>query len=101
LVDQERMAEIFMYMQTLGVAAGVALPPVLFYPPAPLQFSTLVGMKFLVMYGIYFTCLTHASSSLCRISQRHQMTLMLRRTNLTSHHLPDALVSLFVSVGDT
>ena len=32
---QRRMAEILQYMQSLGAATGVVLPPSLFIPPPP------------------------------------------------------------------
>lgn len=32
LADQQRMAEMFQYMQSLGVAQGLAPPPQLFSP---------------------------------------------------------------------
>jgi hypothetical protein len=46
-------------------------------------------MKLLVVCYIYSSCLTHAISSLCRINQRHQTTLIIRptlcRTSPTDH----------------
>jgi hypothetical protein len=54
-------------------------------------------MKFLVMYDIYSSGLTHAISSLCRINCGHQTTLMvlptLRRPN-PAMHLADVLLNL-------
>lgn len=48
--QQEKMAEILQFMQTLGAAAGVTPPPGLFAPPPPPphQFSTPVSMHVLV-----------------------------------------------------
>jgi hypothetical protein len=73
--EQQRMVNILQYMQSLGVAMGVSLPTALFAPPPP-QLSTHVSMRFLVMYDIYLSCLTHAFYSLCRVNQRHQMILI-------------------------
>jgi hypothetical protein len=33
--NEHRMRDMFAYMQTLGAAAGVALPPLLFASPRP------------------------------------------------------------------
>jgi hypothetical protein len=35
LAEQQRMAEMFQYMQSLGAAHGFALPPLLFPPVDP------------------------------------------------------------------
>jgi hypothetical protein len=49
LVDQQRMAEMFQYMQSLGAAHGFAPPPPLFPPVDPPQFHTPVSIKILVL----------------------------------------------------
>ena len=46
--EQRRMAEILQYMQSLGAATGVVLPPSLFAPPPPPQYSTPVSINVLV-----------------------------------------------------
>ena len=48
--EQQRMAEILQYMQSLGAAMGVLPPPLLFAPPPPPppQNSTLVSINVLV-----------------------------------------------------
>lgn len=75
LANQQRMAEMFQYMQSFGAAQGLAPPPPLF-PPADLaQFHTPVSIKFLVLHNIYSSGLTNAISSLCRDNRRHQITL--------------------------
>jgi hypothetical protein len=59
LADQQRMAEMFQYMQSLGVAHGFAPPPSLFPPVDPAQFHTPVSIKILVLHYIfiwYNTC---------------------------------------------
>jgi hypothetical protein len=73
--EQQRMANILQYMQSPSVAMGLSLPAALFAPPPP-QLSTHVSMRFLVMYDIYLSCLTHVFCSLCRVNQRHQMILI-------------------------
>ena len=45
LVDQQRMVEMFQYMQSLGAAHGFAPPPLLFPPVDPAQFHTTVSIK--------------------------------------------------------
>jgi hypothetical protein len=40
LVDQQKMADMFQYMQSLGVASGFAPPPLLFPTTEPPLFST-------------------------------------------------------------
>ena len=49
---QRRMAEILQYMQSLGAATGVVLPPSLFAPPPPPppppHYSTPVSINVLV-----------------------------------------------------
>jgi hypothetical protein len=72
LADQQRIAELFQYMQSLGAASGFAPPPPLFPPAELAYFSTPLSTNILVMYDIYSYDLTHAISSLCRINQRHQ-----------------------------
>ena len=44
--EQQRMAEILQYMQSLGAATGVVLPPLLFAPPP--HYSTPVSINVLV-----------------------------------------------------
>ena len=46
--EQQRMAEILQYMQSLGGATGVLPPPSLFAPPPPPQNSTPVSINVLV-----------------------------------------------------
>ena len=48
--EQQRMADILQYMQSLGAAMGVVLPPSLFAPPQPPppHYSTHVSINFLV-----------------------------------------------------
>ena len=48
--EQRRMAEILQYMQSLGAATGVVLPPSLFAPPPPPppHYSTPVSINILV-----------------------------------------------------
>jgi hypothetical protein len=41
-------------MQSLGTTSGFAPPPPLFPAAEPPQFSTLMSMKILVVYDIYF-----------------------------------------------
>jgi hypothetical protein len=48
LVDQQRMAEMFQYMQSLGAAKGFALPPPLFPTVDPAFFHTHVSIKIVV-----------------------------------------------------
>ena len=48
--EQRRMAEILQYMQSLGAAMGVVLPPSLFAPPPPPppHYSTPMSINVLV-----------------------------------------------------
>jgi hypothetical protein len=48
LVDQQRMAEMFQYMQSLGAAQDFALPPPLFPTIDPTFFHTPVSIKIVV-----------------------------------------------------
>jgi hypothetical protein len=48
LVDQQRMAEMFQYMQSLGAAQGFAPPPPLFPTVVPTLLHTPVSIKILV-----------------------------------------------------
>jgi hypothetical protein len=48
LVDQQRMAEMFQYMQSLGAAQGFAPPPPLFSIVDLVLFHTPVSIKILV-----------------------------------------------------
>jgi ArsR family metal-binding transcriptional regulator len=63
LADQQRMAKIFQYMQSLGAAQIFAPLPPLFPPVEPAQFHTHVSIKILVMHDIYLSGITHAISS--------------------------------------
>jgi hypothetical protein len=99
LVDQQRMAEMFQYMQSLSAAQDFAPPPLLFPPADPTQFHTPVSIKILVPHDIYSSGITHTISSLCRDNLRHPTTLMDRpahhRTSLATH-LADVLLNLVV-----
>jgi hypothetical protein len=64
--DQQRMAEMFQYMQNLGAAQGLAPPPPLFPPADPARFHTPVSIRILVQHNIYLFGFTHAITSLCR-----------------------------------
>jgi hypothetical protein len=44
----QRMAEMFQYMQSLGAAQGIALSPPLFPPVDPALFHTPVSIKIVV-----------------------------------------------------
>jgi hypothetical protein len=48
LVDQQRMVEMFQYMQSLGAAQGFAPPPPLFPTVDPALFLTHVSIKILL-----------------------------------------------------
>ena len=48
LADQQRMAEMFQYMQSLGAAQGFAPPPPLFSIVDLVLFHTPVSIKILV-----------------------------------------------------
>jgi hypothetical protein len=48
LVADQRMAEMFQYMQSLGAAQGIAPPPPLFPPVGPALFHTPVSIKIVV-----------------------------------------------------
>jgi hypothetical protein len=48
LTDQQRMAEMFQYMQSLGAAKGFAPPPPLFPTIDPALFHTPVSIKIVV-----------------------------------------------------
>jgi hypothetical protein len=77
LVGQQRMAEMFQYMQSLGAAHGFAPPPPLFPTVDPAQFHTPMSIKILVLHDIYSSGITHAIYSLCRDNLgRHPTTLM-------------------------
>jgi hypothetical protein len=96
LADQQRMAEMFQYMQSLGAAQGFAPPPLLFSPLDPAQFHTPVSIKILVLRDIYLSGITHAISSLCRDNmRRHPTTLMdrpARRHTSPAAHLAQYLL---------
>jgi hypothetical protein len=88
LADQQRMAEMFQYMQSLGTAHGFAPPPPLFPPIDPAQFHTPVSIK--ILHDTESSGITHAISSLCRDNLgRHPTTLMDRlahhRTSPAAH----------------
>jgi hypothetical protein len=99
LADQQRMAEMFQYMQSLGAAQGFAPPPLLFPRADPAQFHTPVHIKILVMHDIYSSGITHTISSLYRDNLRHPTILVdcpaHRRTSLAAH-LVDVLLNLVV-----
>jgi hypothetical protein len=44
----QRMTEMFQYMQSLGAAQGFALPPPLFHAVDPAVFHTPVSIKIVV-----------------------------------------------------
>jgi hypothetical protein len=89
LADQQRMVEMFQYMQSLGAAHGFAPPPPLFPPVDPAQFHTPVSIKILVLYDIYSSGITHAISSLCKDNLgQHPTTLMDRPSPHQSNRLP-------------
>jgi hypothetical protein len=48
LADQQRMAEMLQYMQSLGAAQGFAPPPLLFPTVDPVLFHTPVSIKIVV-----------------------------------------------------
>jgi hypothetical protein len=48
LADQQRMAEMFQYMQSLGTAQGFTPPPPLFPIIDPTLFHTPVSIKIVV-----------------------------------------------------
>ena len=48
LAADQRMAEMFQYMQSLGAAQGIAPPPPLFPPVDPTLFHTPVSIKIVV-----------------------------------------------------
>ena len=48
LADQQRMAEMFQYMQSLGATQGFAPPPPLFPAVEPALFHTSVSIKIVV-----------------------------------------------------
>jgi hypothetical protein len=59
LTADQRMAEMFQYMQSLGAAHGFAPPPPLFPAVDPAQFHTLVSIKIVVTCWLciwYNTC---------------------------------------------
>jgi hypothetical protein len=98
LADQQRMAEMFAYMQSLGAAQGLAPPPPLFPADDPAQFHTTVSIKILVLHDIYSSGLTNAISCLCRDNQWHRTTLTLRlalhRTSPAAYLVDDLLVMI-------
>jgi hypothetical protein len=103
LADQQRMAKMFQYMQSLGAAQGFAPPPSLFPTVDPTQFHTPVSIKILVLHDIYLSGITHAISSLCRDNLgRYPKTLMDRPThhhtsptsNLADHLLLACVINL-------
>jgi hypothetical protein len=108
LVDQQRMAEMFQYMQSLDAAHGFAPPPSLFPPVDPALFDTPLSIKILVLRDIYPPGITHAISSLCRDNLGwHPTTPMDRPTHRhpsPAAHLAEILCAhdlIFVSVVNT
>jgi hypothetical protein len=98
LTDQQRMAEMFRYMQSLGATHGFAPPPLLFPLVDPAQFHTHVSIKILVLHDMYSSGITHAISSLCKDNLgRHPTTLMdrpaHRRTSPAAHLADDLLLA--------
>jgi hypothetical protein len=84
------MAEMFLYMQSLGAAQGFTPTPPLFPTFDPTQFQTPMSIKILVLHDIYSSGITHAISSLYSDNLgRHPTTLMDRpahhRTSPTAH----------------
>ena len=65
LADQQRMTEMFQYMQSLDAAQGFAPPPPLFPLVDPAKFHTPMSIKIVVLHDIYLSGITHAISSLC------------------------------------
>jgi hypothetical protein len=53
LADQQRMAKMFQYMQSLCAAHGFAPPPLLFPPVDPAQFHTTVSIKIDTSSALY------------------------------------------------
>jgi hypothetical protein len=100
LTDQQRMVEMFQYMQSLGAAQGFAPPPLLFPPANPAQFHTPVSIKVLVLHDIYSSGITHAISSLGRDNLRHPTTLIdclaHCRTSPATHLVDDLLLVVIV-----
>jgi hypothetical protein len=82
LPDQQRMVEMFQYMQSLGGAKGFAPPSPLFPLADHAQFHTPMSIKILVLHDIYSSGLTNAISSPRRDNPQHQTTLMDR----PAHH---------------
>jgi hypothetical protein len=89
---------MLQYMQSLGAAQGLALPPPLFPTTDLAQFHTPVSIKILVPRDIYSSGLTHAISSLGRDNRWHWTTLTLhptlRRTSPADHLVDDLLVMI-------
>jgi hypothetical protein len=48
LADDQRMVEMFQYMQSLGAAQGFAPPPPLFPAVDPALFHTTVSIKIVI-----------------------------------------------------
>jgi hypothetical protein len=98
LVDQQRMAKMFQYMQSLGAAHDFAQTPPLFPPADPAQFHTPVSIKILILHDIYLSGITHVISSLCTNNLgRHPTTLMEcpahRHTSPAAHLAHDLLLA--------
>jgi hypothetical protein len=100
LADQQRMTEMFQYMQSLDAAQGFAPPPPLFPLVDPAQFHTPVSIKILVLHDIYSYGITHAISSLCKDNMRYPTTLIdcraHRRTSPAAHLADDLLLVVIV-----
>jgi hypothetical protein len=101
--NQQRMAEMFQYMQSLGTAQGFAPPPPLFPPVDPAQFHTPMSIKILVLHDVYLSSITQAISSLCRDNLgRHPTTLVdrpaRRRTSPAAHLAHDLLLACVINL---
>jgi hypothetical protein len=83
LAYQQRMAEMFQCMHSLGASHGFAPPPPLFSPVEPARVHTPVSIKILVLHDIYSSSITHAISSLCRHNMRRHPTTLMDRP---AHH---------------
>jgi hypothetical protein len=89
------MAEMFQYMQSLGVAQSFAPPPPLFPTMDPALFHTPVSIKIYLDVG-NASGITHAISSLCKANLgRHPTTLMncsAKRSTSPTAHLNESYV---------
>jgi hypothetical protein len=101
LADQQRMAEMFRYIESLGAAYGFAPLPPLFPPVDPAQFYTHVSIKILVLHDIYSSRITHAISSLCKDNLGRNPTTIMdrpahRRTSPVTHLADHLLLEVIV-----